>query len=185
MEYQVSWLRVYGVERVIVASREVLDPNLDVEYSIEYEKLGTGGAIKQAMKKCSSDYVYVMNVDDIVFCNPMKMLRGILRDRSKVGVILGALAKHPFGVMEAEGNIITAFIQKPTLPYYTNAGHYLFNRRKIMALLPDKGDFEDTVLPKLASRRMLLIHKYHGVWITINTMKDLLRAREVFKRGVE
>lgn len=185
LEYQVSWLRVHGYDRVLVASRKKLLEDLDVEWVLEgEEKLGTGGALKNALKECYGDYVYVMNVDDIVFYNPLELLGDIIRTPSMVGVVLGAVAKYPFGVMELEGNLIVNFVQKPSLPYYTNAGHYLFDRERIRPLLPDKGDFENEILPRLARERKLMMHRLRGSWITINTMKDLLQAREILERGV-
>jgi len=34
----------------------------------------------------------------------------------------------------------------------------------------------------LADKRMLLGHVYNGVWLTINTMKDLIRAKTFFAK---
>ena len=82
LEYQVKWLFNSGMNRVILAidretytslrAKEVslLDR---VTYSIEEERLGTGGAIKLAIEHVDSSSVYVMNVDDIILSKPMPL----------------------------------------------------------------------------------------------------------------
>ena len=75
VDYQIQWLRKHGFERIILASRETHLTDLNVEYSVETEKLGTGGALKKAAKKCRGKYVYAMNVDDMLLgnYNPSKL----------------------------------------------------------------------------------------------------------------
>jgi NDP-sugar pyrophosphorylase family protein len=44
--------------------------------------------------------------------------------------------------------------------------------------LPERGDHESTTFPALAAAGRLHAFRHDGVWITINTPKDLRRAEE-------
>jgi NDP-sugar pyrophosphorylase family protein len=45
-----------------------------------------------------------------------------------------------------------------------------------LAALPERGDHETTTFPELASERKLAAFRYEGLWLTVNTEKDLERA---------
>jgi NDP-sugar pyrophosphorylase family protein len=47
-----------------------------------------------------------------------------------------------------------------------------------VARLPERGDHETSTFPELAAGGRLAAFRYDGVWITINTPKDLRRAEE-------
>ena len=52
------------------------------------------------------------------------------------------------------------------------------NKKEIVQkFLPDKGDFEFSTMQRLADSGLLQGYTYHGMWLTINTMKDLMDAR--------
>jgi NDP-sugar pyrophosphorylase family protein len=42
-----------------------------------------------------------------------------------------------------------------------------------IARLPEKGDHERTTFPELASEGKLYAFRHEGVWLTVNTPKDL------------
>jgi len=178
ISHQINWLRKHGIERIILATNS---PNLtedkDVIYSIEERKLGTGGAIKKALKHIQTNQVYVMNVDDIVFYDPKQLYQY----SDKGAAILMAKPTLPFGRIKTSSNYIVKFEQKPKLDFYVSAGHYVFKKSIIERFFPDQGDMENTALQMLAEKRMLKGFPYDGVWLTVNTMKDLIKVREFFK----
>ena len=47
-----------------------------------------------------------------------------------------------------------------------------------VAALPERGDHETSTFPRLAEAGKLAAFRYEGVWITVNTPKDLRRAEE-------
>ena len=176
---QVNWLRRNGIDRIILATNNkdlIEDPS--VVYSIEKKKLGTGGAVKKAVEKVKENKVYVMNVDDIVFYDPKELYKYA----DKGAAILMAKPRLPFGRILTSNTYITRFEQKPTLNFYVNAGHYVFKKSVIEKFFPDEGDMELQTLQILADRKMLRGYPYDGLWLTINTMKDLLAVREHFTR---
>ncbi len=180
VDYQIQWLQKYGFKRIILASREQPLTDLDVEYSLETEKLGTGGALKKAAKKCTEEYVYFMNVDDILLgdYNP----RELQEYADQGGAIVIAKPRLKFGTVQIENDLITGFRQKPHLDFYVSAGHYTFKTQVILEHFPDNGDFEDQTNPKLASLGMLRPYPFHGLWITVNTYKDLVKVRRHFQK---
>jgi NDP-sugar pyrophosphorylase family protein len=71
------------------------------------------------------------------------------------------------------------FREKPLLDFYVSAGHYFFKKHIIDKYFPDSGNFEETVLPRLARERILMNYRLAGKWITLNTMKDYLQAKDL------
>jgi NDP-sugar pyrophosphorylase family protein len=58
-----------------------------------------------------------------------------------------------------------------------NSGVYALGD-EALARLPERGDHEQTTFPELAAAGQLRGHRHSGVWLTLNTPKDLRRAEE-------
>jgi NDP-sugar pyrophosphorylase family protein len=58
-------------------------------------------------------------------------------------------------------------------------GVYVLDDEAI-ARLPERGDHEQSTFPELAQEGRLLAFRHEGVWLTVNTPKDLRRAEEHF-----
>jgi D-glycero-alpha-D-manno-heptose 1-phosphate guanylyltransferase len=178
IDYQISWLQNHGFENIIVASNRADLTEQPVKYSLEKDILGTGGATKKAFEQIRGDIAYVMNVDDIVFYDP-----NILYDYAGKGAgILLAKPTLPFGMVTLQNGInVIRFQDRATLDFYVNAGHYVFKKAVVEKYFPEKGDFEFDTMQRLADKKMLQGYTYHGMWFTLNTMKDLLQVRSFFK----
>jgi NDP-sugar pyrophosphorylase family protein len=163
ISHQINWLRRQGINKITLATDT---PNLtddpNVIHSVEEKKLGTGGAVKKAAEHIKEKRVYVMNVDDIVFYDP----------------------KQLYEYQTANGHVVR-FEQKPQLNFYVNTGHYVFKTSLINRYFPDQGDMELQTLQNLADKRMIRGYTYNGLWLTINTMKDLIKVREHFELHVK
>ncbi len=185
LERQINWLISHGFESIILAASEEIAEELRphtiegiVKLSVEQKKLGTGGATKKAVKHIDSKKVYVMNVDDIVFYDPKELYD----HADKGGAILMAKPILPFGKILTKGSQVLRFEQKPPLAFYVNAGHYVLKTDLVRERFPEKGDMELQTFQRLADLGKLRGYKYNGLWLTINTMKDLIRVREYFGR---
>ena len=89
-----------------------------------------------------------------------------------------AQVRSPFGVVQVEDDgTITGFREAPLLDHWVNSGVYVLGE-EALALLPEKGDHEQSTFPRLAKERRLHAHRHAGVWLTVNTPKDLRRAAE-------
>jgi len=178
--HQVNWLKKHGFNRIILATNTpdlIDDPS--VTYSIEKEKLGTGGAVKKALEHVKDERVYVMNVDDIVFYDPKELYEY----SDKGAAILMAKPRLPFGKIQTQDTYVLRFEQKPLLNFYVSAGHYVFKTTVIKKYFPDKGDMELQTLQNLADRKMLRGYRYNGLWLTINTYKDLIQVRSILGKS--
>jgi NDP-sugar pyrophosphorylase family protein len=190
LEYQVKWLSNSGKNRVILAidrdtytrlkakETSLLDR---ITCSIEEERLGTGGAIKQAIELVDSSYVYVMNVDDIILSKtytPSILLETFHKNQSAQGSILLTRTNFPFGIVEVSNGRVQGFKQKPLLDYKICSGHYAFTKDGVRKYFPQKGNFEDTALQRMAQNNVLHSTELDGDWITINNLKQLEVARQ-------
>ncbi|MCK5593017.1 NTP transferase domain-containing protein [Candidatus Bathyarchaeota archaeon] len=178
VDRQITWLRSHGFESIIIASNRDDLTKLRVTFSLEEEDLGTGGATKKAFKKIEGNVAYVLNVDDIVFYDPNELYDYAAKG---AGTLL-AKPTLPFSkVTLRNGMEIVRFERRSPLDSYVSAGHHVFKKAVVERYFPEKGDFELTTMQRLADQKILRGYTYHGMWITINTMKDLLEARTFFK----
>lgn len=178
IDHQIGWLQSYGFESIVVASDRTDLTKQSVIYSTEKDTLGTGGATKKAFSKIKGDVAYVMNIDDIVFYDPNELF-----DYAGKGAgILLAKPVLPFGMVSLQDGInVVRFQHRASLDFYVNAGHYVFKKAVVEKYFPEKGDLEFTTMQRLADQKMLQGYTYHGMWFTLNTMKDLIQARTFFK----
>jgi len=178
IDHQIDWLRSHDFENIVVASNRADLTKEPVTYSKEEDSLGTGGATKKAFENIKGNVAYVMNVDDLVFYDPKELF-----DYAGKGAgILLAKPQIPFGkVTLANGIDVIRFQHRETLDFYVSTGHYVFKKSVVEKLFPEKGDFEFTAMQRLADKKMLQGYTYHGMWFTLNTMKDLLDVRRFFK----
>ncbi len=188
IEHQVRWLINSGMERIIIAvdreTHRTLEeglPSLDrLEFSVEKERLGTGGAVFKAAEQVESSIFYVMNVDDILLSEtytPLNLLETLEENRHALGAILITQTRFPFGIVETSSNRVTKFKQKPLLSHKICSGHYAFAKKGVGKYFPRKGSFEDKALPRMARDNVLYSKELEGEWITINNIKELEVAR--------
>lgn len=190
--YQIEQLKAAGVKNIVFAcgyKREVLRDyfkthnfGVNFSYSEEETPLGRGGAIKAAMASLPGDWqeVIVTNGDNIwkadlaaMFSHHQKM--------EAVATDMTVQLRSPYGIVESQANTkIKEFLEKPLLPYWLNAGVYIFSR-EIQPLLPDIGDHETTTFPQLAKSGKLYEFKSSGFWKAVDTVKDLEEAEKEVK----
>ena len=86
-------------------------------------------------------------------------------------------SSHPFpvsfGVVDVDDeDRVQGFDETPELPYWANAGVYVLEGETIERF-PEKGDHERTTFPELAAEGRLFAYRHAGIWLTVNTPKDL------------
>ena len=182
LDRQICWFLEHNFDNIILASNRSFPEsayftNPKVQPCLERRKLGTGGAVKRATTLINEDKFYVMNVDDIVFYNP----RRLYEKATNGAAVLLAQPQLPFGKVTTQGDLVTKFEQRPILDLWVNVGHYVFTREIVKEYFPDEGDFEGETMQRIARNKRLRGLKYSGDWLTLNTMKDLIRIREYFR----
>jgi NDP-sugar pyrophosphorylase family protein len=187
VSYQIARLGEAGVERVIVScaagqgelfTEALADIGPEIVCAEEPERLGRGGGIKYAAReRREQGDVFAMNGDELVAVD-----FGGLLDRHRVtgaaATVAVARPASPFGVVELdEDDVITGFREGGLIPYWVSCGVYVFSEEAIERL-PDLGDHETTTFPELAAERRLRAYRHDGLWLTVNTPKELRRAQE-------
>jgi len=186
-EYTVARLAEAGVTRVIVACRAgdedvfvnaLAGLGAEIEAMGEAEPLGRGGGLRLAASRRQEEgAVLALNGDELLDVD----FRALLAEHDRSGAaatIVVAQVHSPFGVVEVEDDgTVTGFREAPLLDHWVNSGVYVLGK-EALGLLPEKGDHEQSTFPQLAGERRLHAHRHDGVWLTVNTPKDLRRAAE-------
>jgi NDP-sugar pyrophosphorylase family protein len=184
-EYTVGRLVVAGVTRVIVACRAGQEDvfvnalaglGAEIDPVGEQEPLGRGGGLRlAASKRKETGAVLALNGDELLDVD----FRALLDDHDRSGAaatIVVSQVSSPFGVVAIdEDGAISGFREAPLLPDWVNSGVYALGD-EALARLPERGDHEQTTFPELAAEGKLRGHRHTGVWLTVNTPKDLRRA---------
>jgi len=173
IDYQIEWLNKQGVTDIVLACGykcEKIKEHLKdkVQYAVEEEPLGTAGALKNALKKIKGNEFFCLNVDDITDIDLKK-----LTELGSNAICLARL-RCPAGVVKTEGGFVKEFVEKPLLDVWVSCGVYLLNKD---ISLPEKGSVEYDVFPKTK----LKAFEHKGMWITVNTQKDIEDAEKVLK----
>lgn len=185
--YQLARLAAAGVERVIVSCLagqggfflEELDGlGVEVVCAEEPERLGRGGAIKFAARsRRETGDVLAMNGDELVDVD-FRALLARHREAGAAATITIARPPSPFGLVEVgDDDRVLGFTEGGRVPYWVNCGQYVLAEEAIERL-PDRGDHETTTFPELAREGRLWAYRHEGLWLTVNTPKELRTASE-------
>ena len=177
---QVKYLGDFGYDEIVIACQEKYKKhfeeelkdfkNPEIKLSLETKKLGTSGAIKQAMKQCGARKILVINSDDVANVN-LKELEETSGNTIIISRPLSSFGRVAFN----EKDDLIRFVEKGREPYYTSIGWYYLSKD---FQLVDEGSIEYDVFPKSNGMK---VFKHYGKWIPVNTMKDLDVAREYFE----
>jgi NDP-sugar pyrophosphorylase family protein len=192
--YQIALLKRAGVQRVIFSvaaghedmfERELEGLGVDVLAVGEPEPLGRGGGLRLAAEaRESAGPVYAMNGDEL-FDLDLSELFGAHEAKGGAATITVAPLKSNLGVVEVDGDdVVRGFREAPRLPFWVNTGLYVLEDEAI-ARLPERGDHEMTTFPELAEEGRLRAFRHEGLWLTVNTPKDLRLAQEFVKSDPE
>ena len=144
----------------------------------EPERLGRGGAIRFAASFRQADGdVLAMNGDELVDVDFTALLE---RHRASGAAATVTVARPPsqFGQVDlADDDLVTGFHEVSRVPYWVNCGIYALSEAAV-ARFPERGDHETTVFPELAAEGALRAFRHEGLWLTVNTPKELRRADE-------
>jgi NDP-sugar pyrophosphorylase family protein len=186
-EYQVSQLVRAGVDRVIVSCAAGQGGLFEAKLSglgaeilavSESEPLGRGGGLRYAaQQREESGPVYAFNGDELHDVDLRALLDAHEEGGAAATIVVAPLTSQ-FGVVElGEDDRVTGFREAPRLPHWVNAGVYVLDD-EALERLPERGDHEQSTFPELAEEGKLRAFRHEGLWITVNTPKDLQRAED-------
>jgi NDP-sugar pyrophosphorylase family protein len=187
-EYTVARLVAAGVDRIVVACRAGQEDafvnalgglGAEIEPVGEDEPLGRGGGLRLAAShRHERGSVLALNGDELLDVDFAALLAEHERSGASATIVV-AQVRSPFGVVDlADDGAVTGFREAPQLPDWVNSGVYALGD-EALERLPERGDHEQTTFPELAAEGKLRGFRHEGVWLTVNTPKDL-RAAEAF-----
>ena len=185
--YQVAQLAAAGVRRVVVSCaagtgarfRDALGAiGPEIVPIEEPEPLGRGGGLRLASEALGEGGpCFAVNGDELVDLD-FRALAARHGERGGAATIVVTPLRSPFGIVELDGDTIAAFREAPVLGEWVSCGVYVIGA-EARGRLPERGDHETTTFPALAAEGSLRAFRHKGVWLTVNTPKDL-RAAERF-----
>jgi NDP-sugar pyrophosphorylase family protein len=151
-----------------------------IEYLVGDRPRGTIHPLKLARKKINDTFILIYG-DTISSLDVIDFLEHHRKNQNLATVALTSVSNpKEYGVLKVEGNKITEFIEKPTQKvesYMVSGGIFAFEPRIFNYLSKDMTSVEKNLLPSLVEKGILSGYPFQGIWLNINTPKDLKKAR--------
>lgn len=186
LRFIMDQLAAAGFDRVVVADgyrREQIEGffgpeyrGTAIEYSPEVTPLLTGGAVKRALSRCESDWVFVLNGDtwlDVDFA-AMEAAAAVAPENASAVIAVKRMRDFErYGTVDVDAcGALTAFHEKrPCEEGLINAGVYLL-RRDALDGMPDKFSLESDYFERVVGDGELLAVECAGGFIDIGVPED-------------
>jgi NDP-sugar pyrophosphorylase family protein len=185
--YQVEQLGRAGVDRVLIScaggQEGLFEAALggigpEVVAVPEPAPLGRGGGIRfAAQQRREAGDLFALNGDELVDVDLSRLLEHH-REGDAAATITVVPLQSPFGVVELDDDDhVTGFREAPRLDEWVSCGVYVLGE-EALERFPERGDHESSTFPELAAEGRLRALRHEGIWLTVNTPKDLRVASE-------
>ena len=185
--FQVEQLARAGVDRVLVSCADGQEGLFETALGgigpeviavPELEPLGRGGGIRFAAQyRREPGDLFALNGDELVDVDLSRLLDHH-REGDAAATITVVPLQSPFGVVELDADDrVTGFREAPRLDQWVSCGVYVLGE-DALERFPQRGDHESTTFPELAAEGRLRALRHEGIWLTVNTPKDLRVASE-------
>lgn len=196
LEYQINYLKKYGVERVILSvgylSEQIIDHfkdsfnGVEIDYTIEETPLGTGGGIKLAFEKLKTDEAIVVNGDTIFDINIREFFAQHQAKNSNFSLALRNISevKRYGNVVVDDNNRILKFAEKGMYSGrgIINGGTYIINSHFFNDInLPAKFSLETDVFERYCSSYSFYGFQFEDYFLDIGIPEDYKKAQYEFK----
>ena len=153
-----------------------------VEYIEEEGKLGTAGSLSLLPSDLTLEPIIVMNGDILTSVNFQQLLAFHEFHNSAATMCVREFnVQVPYGVVETKGHKLLSIKEKPSYPFFVNAGIYVINP-DVLSHIPHNNYFD---MPSLFNKLMeeekrTSVFPLREYWVDIGHMDDLKRARSEF-----
>lgn len=150
-----------------------------IEYSVEHEPLGTGGAIRQAMESSTAQSFLVLNGDSLFTADYLRFLKFAKPPVSLALKYTSDLSR--FGSVKIDSNYtVTGFFEKSDASKdgYINAGAYYLTRDALKLMPQGKFSFETQVLTPLSKGENVLGIPCGGLFVDIGTPESFAWSQD-------
>ena len=193
LEWQIQLLKDAGVTGAVLASGHLHDAlyarvgdnyaGIRIRYAKEEKRLGTGGAIQNAMQQIRTSPFFVLNGDILLAGFSLQEMLNCFRE-GMAGMLLSVHVPdiRPYGEIVSDGDgQIQAFREKQSTyrAGYVNGGVYLFDQSIADAFPKGQETFsmERDVFPSVSNLHTL---RTDASWIDIGVPERLAYARKHF-----
>lgn len=161
-----------------------------VFFSKENKKLGTGGAILNALKLVKSNYFIVQNGDTFI---PLKIsdivfFKEKIIEKTMFMILLKNSNETRYGLFSIDKESEVVFKKKyVNINIYINGGIYLFNSKKISNVsynFKKELSFETDILPDLINRKEVVGNVFSKPFIDIGIPSDYDRSAIFMKKNI-
>ena len=186
IERTIKYLKKYGITEIVISSgyksnliekflKKKKNFGCDIVFSIEKTPLGTGGAVRKALRFIDEESFVVLNGDIVTNIDLKKILK-------KPNTIAANELKTKFGTMDIRNNKILKFNEKKDVSnVWMNPGIYHLSKN-IEKIIPRKGSLEGIVFPKMAKNKTLETIKFkNALWFSIDSHKDIEECSKEIK----
>ena len=191
LQWVIEWLKLNGVTNIVIGVAHLKEKIIDyfgngekfgvnIIYSVHTVEGGTAEGFRLAISRyVQNQMFFALNGDQITDLKLKEFAHYHTRNKSIATIAAGSL-RCPYGQLEIDSdNNISGFLEKPLCSHMScNTGIYVFNRQ-ILDYLPTTGDIEKTAFLTLAKNQLLKAYMHKGLFITVNTLKDLIEARQL------
>ena len=197
LTYQLNYLKYFGIKKVIFSvgylSEKIIAhynqsfENINIEYSIEKNPLGTGGGIRMAMSNLNEDLVLILNGDSFFDLNLEQFYNLHHEQKSDFSLALRYVNNSErYGNIEFNSsNQITSFIEKNQLNQsgYINAGVYILSKKLYLQNTKPDINFsiEKDFFEKQLNQLIIKGFEFKDYFIDIGIPEDYLKAQDDFK----
>jgi glucose-1-phosphate cytidylyltransferase len=131
----------------------------------------TGGRIRKAMKYLTNERFLVAYGDGLSDVNIHKLLQA--HDaQQKLATITITQPPSRYGVVDLDGDRVTAFQEKPRLDGWVNIGYFVFEP-EVLEYIVDEGPLEVAPLSALARDEELGSFRHSGFWQPMDTYREV------------
>jgi NDP-mannose synthase len=144
-------------------------------YHWEDEPLGTAGALRQVD---GLDQPFLaMNGDILTDLDYAELMRfHAAQDAALTIATHDKKVKLELGVIEADKDVVTGYVEKPTLAYDVSMGIYAYHPRALEHMPDGRFDFPDLVLALIDAGERVATYRFDGLWFDIGTADEHERA---------
>ena len=191
LEHHLGWLRRQGISRAIlltghlghVVAEYFASPRvqgLAVECVQEDHPLGRGGALRHGFELAAIDDALVVATNgDVVTGQELGPMLELHQESQVLATVLLKELVSAYGIVDVdEAGLVHGFREKPTLPYWFNAGVYILSA-EVFTRFPEEGDHETLLFPDLAAEGRIAGFRCTSYWQSVESQKDLREAGEL------
>ncbi len=157
---------------------------IELDYSVECDPLGTGGAVAQAARLAHKDHFFVFNGDTFLDFDAYAV--EVMWQRLRLPVIVARTVENTerYGRLDTDRGRVLRFSEKGHVgPGLINAGCYVFHTEQFSDVgLGMRFSLETDFLVQLVERTTVVLHVADGLFIDIGVPSDYERAQQLLAR---